>query len=207
LESLMKKQFSDLVKRLPSRSTPTKSQDQSNSVLQEECVAIETSEVDVDIDTNAVSDVVANKNSNSSSSSSGSMISGSILDLDPPPGSPSPPLREGGILTAVRIRPLNTREVGSNSRVVVSSPGFMSQSIQIINPIFFKSSTQTEKLRKLEERGFSFDHTFWSLDGEHGVDNDEYASQEDIYEKIGKPIIQNAMSGFNSSLFAYGKPS
>lgn len=113
--------------------------------------------------------------------------------------------REGGILTAVRIRPLNTREIGSNSRIIVSNPGFMSQGIQIINPIFFKSSTQTDKLRQLEERGFSFDHTFWSLGEGNGVDKDEYASQEDIYEKIGKPIIQNALSGFNSSLFAYGK--
>jgi hypothetical protein len=32
----------------------------------------------------------------------------------------------------------------------------------------------------------------------------EYSSQVDIYEKIGKPIIENALSGFNSSLFAYG---
>lgn len=113
--------------------------------------------------------------------------------------------KEGGILTAVRIRPLNTREIGSNSRIIVSNPGFMSQGIQIINPIFFKSSNQTEKLRKLEERGFSFDHTFWSLDGGNGVDKDEYASQEDIYDRIGKPIIQHAMSGFNCSLFAYGR--
>lgn len=126
-----------------------------------------------------------------------------------------PALKEGGILTAVRIRPLNTREVGSNSRVIVSSPGYMSQGIQILNPVFFKSSTQTEKLRKLEEREFSFDYTFWSLDdasegmsegmsegGSGGVA--EYSSQVDIYEKIGKPIIENALSGFNSSLFAYG---
>jgi hypothetical protein len=87
----------------------------------------------------------------------------------------------------------------------------MSQGIQILNPVFFKSSTQTEKLRKLEEREFSFDYTFWSLDdasegmsegGSGGVA--EYSSQVDIYEKIGKPIIENALSGFNSSLFAYG---
>lgn len=117
------------------------------------------------------------------------------------------PGKEGGILTAVRIRPLNTREVGAHSRVVLSSPGFMSQGIQILNPVFFKSSTQTDKLRKLEEREFSFDHTFWSLEGGNGVDFDEYATQQDIYEKIGKPIIENALAGFNSSLFAYGTSS
>lgn len=119
--------------------------------------------------------------------------------------SPNPVGKEGGILTAVRIRPLNTREIGSNSRIIVSNPGFQSQGIQIINPIFFKSSNQTDKLRKLEERGFSFDHTFWSLAGGNGVDKDEYASQEEIYNRIGKPIIQHALAGFNSSLFAYGE--
>ena len=170
------KQFSDMiVKKIPSRGTLTPKKSKSKDNEQEQQQDDEEKHV------------VDQKEFNDSDDSASDVG------------------KESGIITAVRVRPLNLQEIGSNSRIIVSNPGFMSHDIQIINPIFFKSSNQSDKLRKLEERKFSFDHTFWSLgDFGDGLDSFEYSNQEDIYEKIGKPIIRNALSGFNSSLFAYG---
>jgi len=167
LISTKMKQFSDLVKKMPSRTnTPSKNDDQTAPIT-DDCLE--------DNYTNTLGNEFG---------------------------------KEGGILTAVRVRPLNTREIGGNNRIVVSSTGYMSQGLRLLNPVFFKSSMQTEKLRKLEEREFSFDYTFWSTEGGHSTDVDfdtEYSFQVDIYNKIGKPIIENALAGFNSSLFAYGQ--
>lgn len=34
---------------------------------------------------------------------------------------------------------------------------------------------------------------------------DESAKQDDVFKKIGTPAVQNAMDGFNSTVFAYGQ--
>jgi hypothetical protein len=50
---------------------------------------------------------------------------------------------------------------------------------------------------------FSFDECFWSNDVE---DTDkEYSSQEAVFEKLGRPLVENALAGFNSSIIAYGQ--
>ena len=34
---------------------------------------------------------------------------------------------------------------------------------------------------------------------------DEAAKQDDVFRKIGVPAVQNALNGFNSTIFAYGQ--
>ena len=41
---------------------------------------------------------------------------------------------------------------------------------------------------------FSFDRIF-----------DERASQQDVYDRIGRPLADHAMQGFSSCCFAYGQ--
>lgn len=48
---------------------------------------------------------------------------------------------------------------------------------------------------------FQYDHVFCSCDRE-GCD---YASQKDVFENIGKPLLDNAFRGYNACLFAYGQ--
>lgn len=50
---------------------------------------------------------------------------------------------------------------------------------------------------------FSFDKCFWSNNVEDP--DKEYAGQEDVFESIGKPLVDNALAGFNSSIIAYGQ--
>lgn len=61
-------------------------------------------------------------------------------------------------------------------------------------------------------RKFAFDKSYWSHDGykveEDGYfspDSDFYADQKKVFDELGEGVLQNAWSGFNSSLFAYGQ--
>ena len=48
---------------------------------------------------------------------------------------------------------------------------------------------------------FCYDHSFWSFEQL----SPNYSSQEDIYQKIGRPLLEKSLEGFNSCLFAYGQ--
>lgn len=51
---------------------------------------------------------------------------------------------------------------------------------------------------------FHFDHTFWSFDR---ADGRCVANQSIIYDEIGTFTIENALQGYNCSIFAYGQTS
>jgi len=87
------------------------------------------------------------------------------------------PLSEkSSVCVAVRIRPLNTRELESRSITSVKD-----NSIYIINPDDHKKKI------------FTYDYVY---------DTDTH--QELIYMDIGKHVINNAFKGYNSCIFAYG---
>jgi len=48
---------------------------------------------------------------------------------------------------------------------------------------------------------FAFDHCFYSLDP--GADN--FASQEIVFDALGRDILDNAFQGYNACIFAYGQ--
>lgn len=50
-------------------------------------------------------------------------------------------------------------------------------------------------------RTFAFDKSYWSFDR----DGDQYAGQEQLFEDLGKPLLQNAFLGYNAAIFAYGQ--
>jgi len=62
------------------------------------------------------------------------------------------------------------------------------------------------------EKTFAFDHSFWSFDNftvkeenYFEADNNKYADQRVVYEKVGKEILDNAWEGYHCCLFAYGQ--
>jgi hypothetical protein len=103
------------------------------------------------------------------------------------------------ITTAVRIRPLSSNEEAKGARIIASTDA-NSGEIVLLNPVFFESSNQTEKLRKLEERRYACDFPLWSVDSTHP----DFMGQEDVYTQVGKPIVTSVLEGLNCSLFAYG---
>ncbi|XP_028407643.1 kinesin-like protein KIF14 [Dendronephthya gigantea] len=89
------------------------------------------------------------------------------------------------VTVAVRIRPFNQRELrNTNTQLYLTADG---------NTIF----TSGPGLK----HSFSYDQCFWSFD----ENCETFATQEYVYNKIGKPLVENAFDGYNTCLFAYGQ--
>lgn len=65
-----------------------------------------------------------------------------------------------------------------------------------------------------KERPFTFDYSFWSHDQftteEDGYmrkteEGNQYADQAEVYEALGKQVLDNAWEGYHCCLFAYGQ--
>lgn len=93
---------------------------------------------------------------------------------------------------AVRVRPMNLRElnvVGATDIVKVDNQ----------NLVISTSSTTNYNLNT--NHVFQYDYLFWSCD----ETKLQYSSQEDIFNRIGKPLLKSAFCGYNACLFAYGQ--
>lgn len=90
---------------------------------------------------------------------------------------------------AVRVRPFNSRETSKESRCIIQMQG---NSTSIINP----------KNPKEAPKSFSFDYSYWS----HTSPEDPcFASQNRVYNDIGKEMLLHAFEGYNVCIFAYGQ--
>jgi len=103
------------------------------------------------------------------------------------------------VKVAVRVRPFNGREKDRKAKCIIEMSG---PQTKIHNP----------ETPKAEPRTFAFDFSYWSHDS--FVDNDgymepepgsNYASQLQVFEDLGKGVLNNAYEGYNTSLFAYGQ--
>lgn len=84
---------------------------------------------------------------------------------------------KSSVQVAVRVRPINAREVDSDSIIDVRQ-----NSIHIIDP--------SDKKKK----NFNFDYAF-----------DSDTPQETVFEHIGEKVVSGAYSGYNCCIFAYGQ--
>ena len=89
----------------------------------------------------------------------------------------------------VRCRPLNDREKGLKSSVVVDIPPDSGQ-VQIVKPEKARSPGGSGS----EPKSFKFDSSY-------GVE----AQTEQIYEDMGLPLVASIMEGYNGTVFAYGQ--
>lgn len=99
--------------------------------------------------------------------------------------------QERNLTVAVRVRPMNARElayVGTTDVVKANR-----QEIVI-------RSNQCGGQNNLDHI-FQYDHVFWSCNEE----NPQFASQTDVFECMGKPLLDSAFRGYNACLFAYGQ--
>ncbi|KAL0106196.1 hypothetical protein PUN28_016124 [Cardiocondyla obscurior] len=61
--------------------------------------------------------------------------------------------------------------------------------------------TTMDKIDRNKPKTFAFDHCFYSLDP--GLDN--FASQDIVFDALGRDILDNAFQGYNACIFAYGQ--
>uniref|UniRef100_A0A8C2WK97 plus-end-directed kinesin ATPase n=1 Tax=Cyclopterus lumpus TaxID=8103 RepID=A0A8C2WK97_CYCLU len=93
------------------------------------------------------------------------------------------------VKVAVRVRPFNSREMGKDSKCIIQMQG---KTTTILNP----------KAPKEPAKTFSFDYSYWS----HTTPEDtSFASQNLVYNDIGKEMLAHAFEGYNVCIFAYGQ--
>ena len=101
----------------------------------------------------------------------------------------STPEAAAHVTVAVRVKPLERDELESGSTKCVD---------------VLPSGRELALRSQFNSRKFAFDHCFWSAedDAHAGTGLCEHASQRDVYEKIGVPLLRRAWDGFNCSVFA-----
>ncbi|XP_017838291.1 kinesin-like protein KIF13B isoform X2 [Drosophila busckii] len=96
------------------------------------------------------------------------------------------------IKVAVRVRPFNRREIELGTKCIVEMD---KQQTILQNP------PTLEKMERKQPKTFAFDHCFYSLNAE----DVSFASQETVFDCVGRDILDNAFQGYNACIFAYGQ--
>ncbi|KPA81042.1 putative Unc104-like kinesin [Leptomonas pyrrhocoris] len=123
----------------------------------------------------------------------------SVADhVDDDAGKHSKNYEDGRITVSVRVRPLNSREskFATGSCVVALSA---------YNTLYIFPTSETERdlnalvardpqLRGVSHHRFTFDHVY-------ATD----ATQEQVYEQVGHPVLQSSFRGYHTCIFAYGQ--
>ncbi|XP_046893111.1 kinesin-like protein KIF14 [Hypomesus transpacificus] len=95
-------------------------------------------------------------------------------------------MENSAVTVAVRVRPFNIREKTEKALQVI----FMDNQETVVQHPDTKQSYS-----------FTYDFSFCSVN----KSTPEYASQQTVYEKLAKPLLERAFEGFNTCLFAYGQ--
>jgi kinesin family protein 13 len=96
------------------------------------------------------------------------------------------------IKVAVRVRPFNRRELELGTQCVVK----MEKQQTIL-----QQPTTLDKMERKQPKSFAFDHCFCSVDPLA----EGFASQEVVFDSLGRDILDNAFQGYNACIFAYGQ--
>ena len=104
-----------------------------------------------------------------------------------------------GVQVAVRVRPLNSNDQAAAATHVLDIKG---GTINVLRQWAPGAEKLPENKGKSDvEISFNYDHVFdSSTPGSPG-----FASQRDVFNGIGIPLVLNAVLGFNASIFAYGQ--
>ncbi|XP_076246434.1 kinesin-like protein KIF13A isoform X5 [Calliopsis andreniformis] len=96
------------------------------------------------------------------------------------------------IKVAVRVRPFNRRELELGTQCVVEMSG---------QQTILQHPTTMDKIERSKPKTFAFDHCFYSLD----PSTENFASQDVVFDALGRDILDNAFQGYNACIFAYGQ--
>ncbi|KAM9807089.1 kinesin-like protein KIF13A isoform 5-T5 [Syngnathus typhle] len=98
------------------------------------------------------------------------------------------------VKVAVRVRPMNRREIELNTKCVVD--------MEDNQTVLYAPPSNAKGDNRKQSKVFAFDHCFWSMD-ESNVP--KYAGQEVVFKCLGEGILENAFQGYNACIFAYGQ--
>ncbi|XP_053315234.1 kinesin-like protein KIF13B [Spea bombifrons] len=104
-------------------------------------------------------------------------------------------MSDSTVKVAVRIRPMNRREVDLHTKCVVDV-----ENNQIV--LYPANSNLSKGDARSQPKVFAYDHCFWSMD--ESV-TEKFAGQDVVFQCLGENILQNAFEGYNACIFAYGQ--
>eukprot|EP00760_Papus_ankaliazontas_P039644 PhM_4_TR9746/c4_g2_i1/m.99873/K17914/KIF13; kinesin family member 13 len=105
-----------------------------------------------------------------------------------------------------RVRPFNEREMNLYAREMERVPADERMPMRSIIEMNGRDTAFLDHtMDYIEKERFGFDESFWSVTDEQQTSVNPYASQEDVFEGIGTPVLRHAWKGFNSCIFAYGQ--
>lgn len=102
----------------------------------------------------------------------------------------------GNVVVAVRVRPLNARELARRTACVVKVDGAQT--------ILAPSVEEDKNGRKAQVKApkiFTFDHAYDSIDRE----SEKFSSQSTLFQDLGVELLARAFDGYNCCIFAYGQ--
>lgn len=100
------------------------------------------------------------------------------------------------VSVAIRVRPLNKREIQSGSATVV---GVVNNTLTLVDPVSLEMTagqalnSPNGSVFNIPRRQFTFDHVYHK------------ASQAKVFHDLGTPMLEHAWNGYNTCLFAYGQ--
>ncbi|XP_030408361.1 kinesin-like protein KIF13A isoform X6 [Gopherus evgoodei] len=104
-------------------------------------------------------------------------------------------MSETKVKVAVRVRPMNRRELELNTKCIVEMQG--NQTVLHPPPSNIKQGDNRKP-----PKVFAFDYCFWSMDESNTT---KYAGQEVVFKCLGEGILEKAFQGYNACIFAYGQ--
>ena len=105
----------------------------------------------------------------------------------------------GNIKVVVRVRPFNGRELDRKAKCVVQMKD--AQTI-LIPPPDAEERLRGSKGGKVEgQKVFAFDKSYWSFNRA----DPHFAGQDNLFDDLGSPLLDNAFKGYNNCIFAYGQ--
>ncbi|KAK9723131.1 CAP-Gly domain [Popillia japonica] len=96
------------------------------------------------------------------------------------------------IKVAVRVRPFSRRELELGTQCIVEMEK---------QQTLLQYPSSLDKIERKQPKSFAFDHCFYSAD----PIREDYASQEVVFDCLGRDILDNAFQGYNACIFAYGQ--
>jgi len=77
----------------------------------------------------------------------------------------------------------------------------ITQATTLLAPNDTDAANTRSKTRKVEEKSFTFDNSFWS----HEKKDHHYAHQADVYNCLGEEFLDHNFEGYHTCIFAYGQ--
>ncbi|XP_038074690.1 kinesin-like protein KIF16B isoform X2 [Patiria miniata] len=103
------------------------------------------------------------------------------------------------VKVAVRVRPINKREINLGSTCIISTEGKKTSITNLKIPAH--SGEGEVGLGRERVKTFTYDYSYWSVN----PSDPQFASQERVFSDLGQDVLKSAFEGYNACIFAYGQ--